>query len=57
MRIAASVACHDGNTAQAAELFGWLAGGDQPYAVTNPAGMFTFAFNVLPMILVISRTA
>ena len=35
-------------------VFGWLAGGDQPYAVTNPAGMFTFAFNVLPMILVIS---
>ena len=35
-------------------VFGWLAGGDQPYAVTNPGGMFTFAFNVLPMILVIS---
>jgi CNT family concentrative nucleoside transporter len=35
-------------------VFGYLAGGDQPYAVTNPGGMFTFAFNVLPMILVIS---
>ncbi|MCV7192640.1 helix-turn-helix transcriptional regulator [Mycolicibacterium brumae] len=28
VRIAASTACHDGNTAHAAELFGWLA--DQP---------------------------
>ncbi|MGV3580114.1 NupC/NupG family nucleoside CNT transporter [Brevundimonas sp.] len=35
-------------------VFGWLAGGDQPYAVTNPGGLFTFAFNVLPLILVIS---
>ncbi len=35
-------------------VFGWLAGGDQPYAVSNPGGLFTFAFNVLPMILVIS---
>lgn len=35
-------------------VFGYLAGGDQPYAVTNAGGLFTFAFNVLPMILVIS---
>ena len=35
-------------------VFGFLAGGDQPYAVTNPGGLFTFAFNVLPLILVIS---
>ncbi|MBX9706714.1 MAG: NupC/NupG family nucleoside CNT transporter [Caulobacteraceae bacterium] len=35
-------------------VFGYLAGGDQPYAVTNEAGLFTFAFNVLPLILVIS---
>ena len=35
-------------------VFGYLAGGDQPYAVTNPGGLFTFAFNVLPLILVIS---
>ncbi len=35
-------------------VFGYLAGGDQPYSVTNPGGLFTFAFNVLPMILVIS---
>ncbi|MES2861484.1 MAG: nucleoside transporter C-terminal domain-containing protein [Pseudomonadota bacterium] len=35
-------------------VFGYLAGGDQPYSVTNAGGLFTFAFNVLPMILVIS---
>jgi CNT family concentrative nucleoside transporter len=35
-------------------VFGYLAGGDQPYAVTNDGALFTFAFNVLPLILVIS---
>ena len=35
-------------------VFGYLAGGDQPYQVTNASGLFTFAFNVLPLILVIS---
>ena len=35
-------------------VFGYLAGGDQPYQVTNAGGLFTFAFNVLPLILVIS---
>jgi CNT family concentrative nucleoside transporter len=35
-------------------VFGFLAGADgQPYAVSNPAGLFTFAFRVLPVILVI----
>ena len=35
-------------------VFGFLAGADgQPYSVTNPAGLFTFAFRVLPVILVI----
>jgi CNT family concentrative nucleoside transporter len=35
-------------------VFGFLAGADgQPYAVTNPGGLFTFAFRVLPVILVI----
>ena len=34
-------------------VFGYLAGGDQPYQVTNASGLFTFAFNVLPLILVI----
>ncbi|MGH7021574.1 MAG: NupC/NupG family nucleoside CNT transporter [Brevundimonas sp.] len=35
-------------------VFGFLAGGDQPYAVANDAALFTFAFKVLPLILVIS---
>jgi CNT family concentrative nucleoside transporter len=35
-------------------VFGFLAGADgQPYSVTNPAGLFVFAFRVLPVILVI----
>jgi len=35
-------------------VFGYLAGGDQPYAVANEGALFTFAFKVLPLILVIS---
>ena len=35
-------------------VFGYLAGGQQPYVVGNEGALFTFAFNVLPMILVIS---
>jgi CNT family concentrative nucleoside transporter len=35
-------------------VFGYLAGGEQPFPVTNAGGLFTFAFNVLPLILVIS---
>jgi len=35
-------------------VFGYLAGGDQPYTVANPPALFTFAFQVLPLILVIS---
>ena len=34
-------------------VFGYLAGGDQPYAVTNEGAAFIFAFRVLPVILVI----
>lgn len=34
-------------------VFGFLAGGDQPYAVTASAPPFLFAFRVLPVILVI----
>jgi CNT family concentrative nucleoside transporter len=40
--------------AGSAFVFGFLAGGDaQPYPVTNPGGLFVFAFRVLPVILVI----
>ncbi|WP_269514438.1 NupC/NupG family nucleoside CNT transporter [Brevundimonas subvibrioides] len=56
--LAAVTSAVDGLAVATAEgtkfVFGYLAGGDQPYAVTNPGGLFTFAFNVLPLILVIS---
>lgn len=35
-------------------VFGYLAGGAQPYPVQNQGALFTFAFQVLPLILVIS---
>lgn len=35
-------------------IFGYLGGGAQPYAVENPGALFVFAFQVLPLILVIS---
>lgn len=35
-------------------VFGYLGGGDSPYPVTNPSAGFVFAFQVLPLILVIS---
>jgi CNT family concentrative nucleoside transporter len=42
-------------TAQGTQfVFGYLGGGSQPYAVENPQGLFVFAFQVLPLILVIS---
>ncbi|MGV7501816.1 hypothetical protein PJJ92_30000, partial [Mycobacterium kansasii] len=41
VRIAASVATHDGNTAQAAELFRWL--GPHPDAVVGSAAVIVLA--------------
>lgn len=41
VRIAASVACHDGNASQAGELFGWL--GPYPDAVVGSAAAITLA--------------
>ena len=38
-------------------LFGFLGGGDQPYQVANPSALFIFAFDVLPLIIVISALA
>jgi concentrative nucleoside transporter, CNT family len=35
-------------------MFGYLAGGPQPYPVETPGILFIFAFQVLPLILVIS---
>ncbi|MFZ5669203.1 MAG: NupC/NupG family nucleoside CNT transporter [Pseudomonadota bacterium] len=34
-------------------VFGFLAGGDQPFAVANPGAVFIFAFQVMPVILVV----
>jgi CNT family concentrative nucleoside transporter len=35
-------------------VFGFIGGGAPPFAVTNPSGMVSFAFGVLPLIIVIS---
>ena len=35
-------------------VFGYLGGGAQPYQVANPGALFVFAFDVLPLIIVIS---
>jgi CNT family concentrative nucleoside transporter len=35
-------------------VFGFVGGGSPPFAVTNPAGMVSFAFQILPLVLVIS---
>jgi CNT family concentrative nucleoside transporter len=48
------------NSTQAgvAFVFGFLAGTpDQPYPLTNPGGLFVFAFRVLPVILVVCALA
>ncbi|MCC7266531.1 MAG: NupC/NupG family nucleoside CNT transporter [Caulobacteraceae bacterium] len=43
------------STAQGTQfVFGYMGGGQQPYAVTNSGALFVFAFQVLPLILVIS---
>ena len=34
-------------------VFGFLAGGDQPYPLSNPASLYILAFHVLPVILVV----
>jgi CNT family concentrative nucleoside transporter len=42
-------------TAQGTQfVFGYMGGGSQPYQVTNSGALFVFAFQVLPLILVIS---
>jgi len=35
-------------------VFGFIGGGAPPFAVTNPVGMVSFAFQILPLVLVIS---
>ena len=42
-------------TAQGVQfVFGYLGGGQQPYAVANSGALFIFAFDVLPLIIVVS---
>ena len=38
-------------------VFGYLGGGDLPFAETRPGGSFIFAFRALPLVLVISALA
>jgi CNT family concentrative nucleoside transporter len=38
-------------------VFGYLAGGDQPFSVTNPGPLYLFAFRVIPVILVVCALA
>jgi CNT family concentrative nucleoside transporter len=35
-------------------VFGYLGGGDKPFTVTNPNAVVTFAFQVLPLVIVMS---
>ncbi len=47
---ALSAATREGTTF----IFGYLGGGDAPFSVTNPGSMVTFAFHVLPLVIVMS---
>jgi CNT family concentrative nucleoside transporter len=38
-------------------VFGYLGGGELPFAETKPGGAFVFAFRALPMVLVVSALA
>jgi CNT family concentrative nucleoside transporter len=44
----------DATKAGTSFIFGFVGGGAAPFKVTNPAGMVSFAFGVLPLIIVIS---
>ncbi len=38
-------------------VFGFIGGGPPPFVVTNPTGMVSFAFGILPLVIVISALA
>jgi CNT family concentrative nucleoside transporter len=38
-------------------VFGFIGGGPPPFAVTNPVGLVSFAFGILPLVIVISALA
>ena len=44
----------DATRAGAGFVFGYVGGGPAPFAVTNPAALTSFAFGVLPLVIVIS---
>ena len=44
----------DATHAGTAFVFGYVGGGAPPFAVANPAGLTSFAFGVLPLVIVIS---
>jgi CNT family concentrative nucleoside transporter len=50
----AVAALTDATKAGTVFVFGYLGGGDNPFAVTNPANLTVFVFSVLPLIMVIS---
>lgn len=38
-------------------VYGYLGGGDAPFTITNPGALSTFAFTVLPLVMVVSALA
>jgi len=44
----------DATKAGTSFVFGFVGGGAPPFAVINPAGMVSFAFGILPLVIVIS---
>jgi len=44
----------DATKAGTSFVFGFVGGGAPPFAVTNPGGMVSFAFGILPLVIVIS---
>jgi CNT family concentrative nucleoside transporter len=44
----------DATRAGAGFVFGYVGGGPAPFAITNPAAMTSFAFGILPLVIVIS---
>jgi CNT family concentrative nucleoside transporter len=50
----AVTALEQSTAAGSSVVFGYLAGGDPPYDVTNPAAVYLFAFRSLPLVLFMS---
>ena len=50
----AVTALEQSTAAGSSVVFGYLAGGDPPFDVTNPAAVYLFAFRSLPLVLFMS---